>query len=174
MERRPKKEIGSSDQSKSSGSDNTSTSIFDTIRKLAEHNARAPLDTEELQLLFLQSWWSRTYNRPLKDPILLTYTLEDLLYEFYDRIERTKASEEAVESEDDRIEEDKEKAVLDWAEQEEKRELEALKDEAAELELKKVEDPTKDPENVKWMEEQIKKDQDEFGTDFGTDLDLEF
>lgn len=33
-------------------------------------------------------WWSKTYKRPLKDPILLSYTFEELLYEYYDKIIR--------------------------------------------------------------------------------------
>ena len=56
--------------------------VVESIRRLAAHNARAPLDTEEQVLLFLQSWWSRTYNRPLKDPLLHSYTMEELIYEF--------------------------------------------------------------------------------------------
>jgi hypothetical protein len=33
-------------------------------------------------------WWSKTYKRPLKDPILLSYTFEELLFEYYDKIIR--------------------------------------------------------------------------------------
>lgn len=31
---------------------------------------------------FLKWWWCRTYNRPMKDPLLATYTLNELCYEF--------------------------------------------------------------------------------------------
>jgi hypothetical protein len=147
--------------------------IVESIKTLAARNARAKLDNDETMLLFLQSWWSRTYNRPLKDPLLLSYTLEELLYEFYDRIERAKAAEEQLEEESDKIEEEKEKGALDWAEAEEKRELEA----AQKAESQKSEDkpdPTKDPENIRWMEEQIQKAKTEFGESFGEDIDENF
>lgn len=147
-------------------------SIVDQVKAIASRNARADLDTEEQLLLFLQSWWSRTYNRPLKDPILLSYTLEELLYEFYDRIERTKAEEERLERESDKIEDNKDKAAMDWAEQEEKRELDALKSQATQA--TEVKDPTKDPENIKWMEEQIQKAKSLLGDDFGEDLTIKF
>lgn len=165
MERRAKKE-----NSSDSGSE---LSIVDIIKKLAAYNARADLDSEEKLLLFLQSWWSRTYNRPLKDPLLLNYTLEELLYEFYDRIERVKAEQERLEQEDDKIEEDKEKAALDWAEQEEQKELDAMKAEAAQLK-KSEQDPTKDPENVAWMEDQLKQAKEMFGDSFGEDINDSF
>jgi hypothetical protein len=166
MERRSQKS-----HSKATGSDQ---SLTESIRKLAAYNARVELVTEEHLLLFLQSWWSRTYNRPLKDPILLTYTLEELLYEFYDRIERVKADEERVEREGDKIEEDKEQSQLDWAEQEEKKELEKLKADAAKLESKPVEDPAKDAGNIAWMEEQIQQAKLVYGDDFGEDIDKDF
>lgn len=119
----------------------------------------------------MQSWWSRTYDRPLKDPLLLSYTLEELLYEFYDRIERQKAQEERINSEDDKIEEAKEKEALDWAEQEEKRELE---EELRAKGSKQASDPTKDPENIAWMEEQLNKGKQLFGEDFGEDIVEDF
>jgi hypothetical protein len=122
-------------------------------------------------LLFLQSWWSRTYNRPLKDPILLSYTLEELIYEFYDRIERTEAESEQLESDADKIEDDKERAVLDWAEQEERKEIQqALKAQAAK-QSQVTSDPTKDPENIKWMQEQIEAAKKVHGVTFGEDID---
>lgn len=148
--------------------------IVDSIKAVAAHNARADLNNEKQLLLFLQSWWSRTYNRPLKDPLLLSYTLEELLYEFYDKIERRAAEEERSESDSVKIEEDKEKAVLDWAEQEEKKELEALKAQAAKEEAQPTQDPTKDPANVAWMEQQLKKGKEIFGESFGEDIEDEF
>lgn len=118
-------------------------------------------------LLFLSSWWSRTYNRPLKDPLLQEYSFEELLYEFYDRSERELAAKELIEKENDKIEEDKEKAALDWAEIEEKKELEALKkaeaDKLAEAQA-----------NQKWMEEQLAKQKELLGEDFGEDFNENF
>lgn len=119
--------------------------------------------------LFLCSWWSRTYNRPLKDPMLKEYTFEELLYEFYDRIEREAAAEEIAEQQTDKIEEAKDQAAMDWAEQEEKRELE---EQARREQGLPPEDPTKDPANVKWMQEQVAKQKQLLGDDFGEDFNF--
>ena len=166
MERRSKEE-----DSKDSRSD---TSIINDIRKLAAYNARADLDTDEKLLLFLQSWWSRTYNRPLKDPILMSYSIEELLYEFYDRIERSKAEQERLEQEDVKMEGDKDKAAEDWAEKMEREEREAAMREEAQQVEQLTKDPTKDPANVAWMEEQIQKGKEEFGDSFGENIDEGF
>jgi hypothetical protein len=147
--------------------------LVESIRKIAAHNARAKLDTEKSLLLFLKSWWSRLYNRPLKDPLLDSYSLEELLYEFYDRIEREKAAEEVVNEETDKIEEQKEKAAVDWAEAEERKEFEAMKAEAPKPPATPL-DPIKDPENIRWMEEQIQKAKEEFGESFGEDIEESF
>lgn len=165
MERRPKEE-GST-----SGSELT---VIDAIKKIASENARAELDTEEQLLLFLKSWWSRTYNRPLKDPVLLSYTLEELLYEFYDRIERTKAEQERLEQEDVKIEEEKDKANEDWAERMERLEREAEMRKQAKQSEEPIQDPTKDPANVAWMEQQIQAGKEAFGETFGEDIDENF
>jgi hypothetical protein len=144
--------------------------VVDAIKAIASYNARADLNNEHQMELFLRSWWSSTYNRPLKDPLLLSYTLEELLYEFYDKLERQKAAQEKVTKEADKIEEDKDKAVLDWAEAEEKRELEEMEQHAS----KAFNDPLKDPENVKWMREQIAKAKEVHGQEFGEDVELSF
>lgn len=151
------------------GSGGPRLSLVDAVKAIAARNARANLDDEYYLLLFLQSWWSRTYNRPLKDPILLSYTLEELLYEFYDRIEREKAYKESIERENDKIEDEKEQGALDWAEQEERRELEELKAKG-----EKSLDPTKDPDNIAWMEEEMRKAQDVYGETFGEDIEESF
>lgn len=164
MERRVKEK-----DSKDSGSD---FDLIESVKKICSYNARAELDTEDQLLLFLQSWWSRTYNRPLKDPLLLNYTLEELLYEFYDRIERTKAERERLEQVDVKIEEDKDKANEDWAEKMEREELEAEMRKAS-GEAKSV-DPTKDPANVAWMEKQIEEAKAVYGETFGEDIEESF
>jgi hypothetical protein len=145
-----------------------SLSTVEAIRAIAARDARAELDTEEQLTLFLRSWWSKTYNRPLKDPLLLSYTVEELLYEFYDKVERKLAEEERVNNEADKIEDDKEKAVLDWAEEEERKELAALKAEAAK------QDPTKDPANIEWMKKQLAEAKAIHGEMFGEDLSVGF
>lgn len=119
-------------------------------------------------ILFLKSWWSNLYNRPLKDPLLESYTLEELLYEFYDKMERQKADSERVIKEADKMEDVKEKEVLDWAEEEERKELAELQKSAAKV------NPAQDPENIKWMDEQLGKYKEEFGEDFGDDIEETF
>lgn len=147
------------------------STIVDAIRARAAENARAELDSEKHLLLFLQSWWSRLYNRPLKDPLLQSYTLEELLYEFYDRIERQKAEEERLEQESVKIEESKDKEAEDWAVKEELKEMEAeLRRESS----KDDSDPTKDPKNIAWMEEQLKNAKSIYGDSFGEDIDVQF
>jgi hypothetical protein len=113
-------------------SSSTELTIVECIKAIAAYNARADLASEHQMTLFLKSWWSNTYNRPLKDPLLESYTLEELLYEFYDKMERQKAAEERVAQDTDKMEEAKEKEVLDWAEQEERKEMEEMMRQAAE------------------------------------------
>ena len=126
-------------------------------------------------MLFLKSWWSRTYNRPLKDPLLENYTIEELLYEFYDRIERLKAEQERLEQEDVKMEEDKDKQAEDWAEKMEREEREAeMRSSAAKSEEKPAIDPAKDPENIKWMEEQLQAAKQVYGDTFGEDIEENF
>ena len=151
-------------------------SIAESIRKIAAKNARASLDDDEHLTRFLQSWWSRTYNRPLLDPLLQSYTLEQLLYEFYDRVERHAAEEERIKGAEIQQEENKEKADLDWADAEELKDREALriKEEAASQESKEIKNPALDPENIKWMEEQIKANKEQFGETFGEDINDSF
>jgi len=149
--------------------------IADSVREIAAKNARADLTDEKQLLLFLRSWWSRQYNRPLKDPLLDSYTLAELLYEFYDRVERRAAEEERLRDDEVHEEEMKDQANLDWAEQMEKQELETtskLKVKVAEEET--AVDPTKDPENIKWMEEQLRIAKDQFGPSFGEDIEETF
>jgi hypothetical protein len=148
-------------------------SIAESVRKLAANNARSKLDSEEQLVLFLRSWWSRTYNRPLKDPLLLEYTLEELLYEFYDRVERQAAEQERIKDLEVQEEVSKEKADLDWAEKMEQEEMAELKAKAAQASAPAA-DPTKDPENVKWMEEQMRIHKEQFGETFGEDIEESF
>ena len=100
----------------------------------------------------------------MKDPLLQTYTFEELMYEFHSVHEEVEAAAERVQQENDKIEEAKEQATLDWVEQME------TEDAAAAA----AKDPSKDPQNVKWMEEQLALDKAAFGEDFGEDLNLDF
>lgn len=139
------------------------------IQKIAQYNANSPLDTFNKVELFLKSWWSRTYNRPLKDPVLLSYTFEELLYEFHDHIERRKAMDNKVEEEDDRMEEDHQKSVMDWAEQEELQEFEKLKQE--EQKAAKT-GPTKD--DLEWIDKQMQEAKKIHGDTYGEDIEEDF
>ena len=94
------------------------------------------------------------------------------MYEFYDRIERQKAADEFLEQEGDRIEDDKERAALDWAEQEERKELDALKNKA--IKSSPPKDPAKDPDNVAWMEKQMATAKEVYGDTFGEDIEDSF
>ncbi len=140
------------------------------IRQLAEYNANSKIDTEEKLKLFLKSWWSKQYNRPLKDPLLLSYTIEELMYEFYNFIERQKSLASQLEDGDDKIEEDVKKAALDWAEQEELKELDMLQSQAAEQPEKSG--LTKD--DIKWMEDKMKEAKEVHGESFGEDINEDF
>lgn len=81
--------------------------------------------------LRLRSWWSRYYNRPLKDPLLETYTLEELLFEFHDIRDRKEAEAKEAKEIDAKIDEDKLDETLKWAEEDEKREAELAAQEKA-------------------------------------------
>ncbi len=119
--------------------------------------------------LYFRSWWSRHYNRPMKDPILATYTIEELAYEYYDKIERAEFAEEQSEEETDKIEEAKYDDAIKWAEEEEAKEIA----EAAPEEGK--ENPELTPDDKAWMEEQLRAEREVRGDDaFGGDISEEF
>jgi hypothetical protein len=105
--------------------------------------------------------------------LLLTYTLEELLYEFYDRLERVAAEEERSHKEETITEDAKEKEIEDWIAEEERKEAQAEQSKV-QSDKKPPVDPTKDPANIKWMEEQIRMAKQHLGDDFGEDLELNF
>ena len=118
-------------------------------------------------LLKLQSWWSNHYNLPIKDPILQNYTLEELLYEYHDKIERSRA-DRALEAElDEEADVSKLKENLDWAEEEERKELEELRKQQEQAE----ENIGITREDEEWMRKQARE---EFGDDIDEDLDINF
>jgi len=131
-------------------------------------------------------WWSQHYNRPLKDPILQTYTFEELMYEYHTNQERKAAQNSVIELDADKIEEAKEQADQEWADKMEKEEAEELaqliaakkkkaaEEEAAEKKAAEQLDPSKDPSNVEWMEQQIERAKKEIGPEFGKDLKVSF
>jgi hypothetical protein len=150
-------------------------SVFDHIERIAKHDARKQ-NSERTLLLFLMSWWSKHYNRPLKDPVLQSYSLEELLYEYYNVIERHKAVEENVQAETDKIEEERLKAAEEWADkmEEEEEQLERQKAEKSKDPKKEpTYNPLTDPANIAWMEEQMKAQKEQFGEDFGEDISMQ-
>lgn len=80
------------------------------------------------------------------------------------------------EEEADRIEDSKIQENMDWAEREEKRELEQLlaKKKQAEEEVALAEDPMSDPDNKAWVEKQLAEAKTVYGQDFGEDIEEEF
>lgn len=46
------------------------------------HHMEDPTGSVESFTRFLKWWWCRTFTRPLKDPLLQQYTLNELCYEF--------------------------------------------------------------------------------------------
>lgn len=56
---------------------------WEEIRKLAiAHQLEEPSSSVDALLRFLRLWWCRTYNRPFKDPLLMSYTIDELCYEY--------------------------------------------------------------------------------------------
>lgn len=111
------------------------------------------------------SWWSRTYQRPLKDPILATYTFEELAYEFFDHKERDTFAQEEQEEEGDKIEEAKYDDAMKWADEEEAKEK-ALKAQIPTTPQDVANGvPTVTSEDQEWMDRQIAKEQEQLGAD---------
>jgi len=156
--------------------------LFEQINAIARRDARLEIGDKKNHL-FLTNWWCRQYNRPLKDPLLNQYTIEELAYEFFLINEIAIYKDELINEETDRIEEAIEQEGMDWADQmeaEEEAEEKALakkladKAEAAKKAKEEAGDPLRDPDQVKWMEEEIKKSKSVFGDDFGEDVSLDF
>lgn len=56
---------------------------LDEIKKLARaHHLQDPLENVNAFGQFLKYWWCRHYNRPFKDPLLESYTMNELCYEY--------------------------------------------------------------------------------------------
>lgn len=100
----------------------------------------------------------------------MSYTLPELLYEYYDKVEREKAELDKRDQEADIMEESKSKRSLDWAEAEERRELEELKV------AKQVADSTLgvEADDKKWVEEKLEEAKAMYGEDFGSDIEQDF
>lgn len=56
---------------------------WEDIDRLAKaHHLTDPTVSEKSITRFLRVWWCLQYNRPFKDPLLNTYTLDELIYEY--------------------------------------------------------------------------------------------
>ncbi len=132
--------------------------------------------TDELSLFCaLRYWWSKEYKRPYKDPLLASYTLEELAMEYYDKVERLKVETERLSENSDKIETNKVAEALDWAEQEEARELleeQRKADKPSDQTEEQFHEPS--PEDEEWMNKQVngelQKMKEEYGEDFGEDI----
>lgn len=136
---------------------------------LAKAHVKHPNTNEDSVLRFLTTWWCRLYNRPMKDPILNDYTLDELAYEYYTLSEREKLQQEQIEHEDDKIEQEKIDNALAWADEEEAKEKEAL----TQKQNKEL-NPAQNPENIEWMEEQMRIAKEKYGDSFGEDISENF
>jgi hypothetical protein len=84
---------------------------WEDIQKLAKaHHIQDHMADVETFERFLQFWWSRKFNRPLKDPLLLSYTLEELAYEWLRNIYMIPENDPKKELESDLQREDED----DW------------------------------------------------------------
>ena len=61
-----------------------SKEIFDKFELLAFNNIHNCNNEEDLAR-YLKIWWCNYYKRPSKDPLLLEYTFEELLLEFFEQ-----------------------------------------------------------------------------------------
>lgn len=93
-----------------------------------------------------------------------------MLYEYYDLSAREKAELDRLEEESDKIDDNRTKQTLDWAEEEERKELELLK----QAQSKESVDPMDDPGNKEWVEKQLAEAKEVYGEDFGEDIELDF
>ena len=96
----------------------------------------------------------------MKDPVLLSYSVEELMYEYMSLSAFETAKEDKIEQDHDKIEQENWDAAEAWAD---------------EMEAEDSGKPKEFSEEDKtWMDEQIRLDREEFGDDFGNDVNLNF
>lgn len=114
----------------------------------------------------------------MKDPLLASYTMEELMYEYLDHTSRNEAAEEVQEQKQEEAESSKYDEALRWAEEEEAKDKARIASKLPENTQEKNEpsNPINSltPEDVKWMEEQLLKEKTVLGDDFGEDFSGEF
>lgn len=148
---------------------------LEQIHEIAKHDIRTRHGYRHAKLFYM-TWWSDFYRRPLKDPLLEKYSLEELAYEYYLHSERVLYERDVHEDEADRIEDEKWDAAEAWADEMERLDQETAQPEETPEDAPQPEEynPLEDPKNIEWMEEQIQKNKLMFGDDFGEDLNLDF
>jgi hypothetical protein len=57
--------------------------LIDKAKEKAAAVKSGEIKTIEDLIWVLKHWWSRHYNRPLKDPVLESYEIPELLFEFF-------------------------------------------------------------------------------------------
>jgi ABC-type multidrug transport system ATPase subunit len=56
---------------------------WDAVSTLAKaHHMEEPTSGLDAFTRFLKWWWCQKFNKPMKDPLLESYTLDELLYEY--------------------------------------------------------------------------------------------
>lgn len=108
----------------------------------------------------------------MKDPVLLSYTAEELMYEYLDHTERAEYAKSISTDSEEAAEEGKFDEAMKWAEEEEAKDKALQEQQLTKQSIDKSSDLT--PEDVKWMEEQLANEKKELGEDFGEDFIGEF
>jgi hypothetical protein len=111
--------------------DNNSLELLDSLKRIAESFSGKKSLTYDEMFFSLRRWWCQHYKRPYKDPLLDSYTFEELAFEYYDVTQAINVKSEEVKV-SEKIEDEDRK----WAEEEEARELEEMRQLAAELDAK--------------------------------------
>lgn len=141
--------------------------LISDIESLVKKQLRRPLVTDEAISLWLQIWWSKKYERPLKDPLLLEYTLEELIYEFFISQEYEVVQKEKAELEAEQKEKEKMDQANAWAD-----ELEAQ----MEAQMAQTAPPLTDPEES--SEPEVSQEEwmasEEADGLYGQDLELKY
>jgi len=57
---------------------------FDNVYSRVMRSAQAKIRSESDLERYLRAWWCIRYNRPYRDPLLLSYSLEELIVEYLD------------------------------------------------------------------------------------------
>jgi len=156
--------------SRDDGEEIDSSSIVSLIKKLVRKHIQEGIQDLSSLSRFLKIWWCKYYSRPFKDPLLETYSLEELLYEYFYFIEEKQWQIEKEQLEGDKIEEDKRKDGLKWAEEMEK--MEQLENDK--IQQNKIENTNITDKDKQWMEEYIKKNKEQQGETFGEDIEEVF